>query len=102
MNEPEHHVMQLAATHSSGAEEWYCPACGRRFLMHWPPAYQKLILERGDEHAIHDGSKGGLELSNFHVAEVAEDAPGREVSASPWEEWLGEIDFGEEWNGENE
>ena len=58
MHDSPQHEMILESTHPSGAEEWFCPTCGRRFLMHWPPEYQKIILEPGDEHAMHSGSKG--------------------------------------------
>ena len=58
----EHHEMNLIATHPSGAEEWHCPTCGRRFLMHWPPKYKKLIIESGDEYAIHSGGRGDAQL----------------------------------------
>ncbi len=58
---PSHH-MELAATHPTGEEEWFCPTCGRRFLMHWPPAYKKVILDPGDESAIHSGGKGGVQI----------------------------------------
>jgi hypothetical protein len=58
MEDSQPHEMQLVRTHSSGAEEWYCPTCGRRFLMHWPPTYKKIVLEVGDEYAAHVGGKG--------------------------------------------
>ncbi len=48
MNE-KHHEMTLQETHISGVEEWYCPDCGRRFLVQWPPAYKMIILEQGDK-----------------------------------------------------
>jgi len=60
MHEQEYHEMVLSATHPSGAEEWLCPTCGRRFLMRWPPSYQKIVLEAGDEYALHSGSKGDM------------------------------------------
>jgi len=60
MDLQEHHEMVLAVTHPSGAEEWFCPVCGRRFLLKWPPAYQKIVLEPGDEYAAHSGSKGEM------------------------------------------
>jgi hypothetical protein len=62
MYEQEQHEMQIERSHPSGAEEWYCPTCGRRFLMQWPPAYSKIILQPGDEYAIHTGGKGGLSM----------------------------------------
>src|SRR5262245_43265444 len=64
MDQQEHHAMVLETTHSSGAEEWYCPTCGRRFLMQWPPTYKKIVLEAGDEEALHSGSKGGLRIGH--------------------------------------
>ena len=60
MYEQEYHEMVLSTTHPSGSEEWYCPTCGRRFLLRWPPTYEKIILEPGDEHAAHSGSKGEM------------------------------------------
>jgi hypothetical protein len=63
MADSQPHEMQLVRTHSSGAEEWFCPTCGRRFLMHWPPSYKKIILETGDEYAAHVGGKGGARLA---------------------------------------
>jgi hypothetical protein len=60
MQDDDRHIMQLATRHPSGAEEWNCPTCGRRFLLEWPPEYKKTILEPGDEAAMHSGSKGSL------------------------------------------
>jgi hypothetical protein len=54
--------MRLERTYPSGAEEWFCPACGRRFLLNWSPAYKKIVLEAGDEYAMHSGGKGGLRM----------------------------------------
>lgn len=60
MDHQEHHEMLLATTHPSGAEEWHCPTCGRRFLLKWPPSYKKIVLDPGDEYAAHSGSKGDM------------------------------------------
>jgi hypothetical protein len=54
-----YHEMQLERVYPSGAEEWVCPACGRRFLVQWQPSYSKLVLEAGDEMALHSGCRGG-------------------------------------------
>jgi hypothetical protein len=76
MKQQEHHEMVLETTHSSGAEEWFCPTCGRRFLMQWPPAYKKIILEAGDEEALHSGNKGGLRIGHdITVSEITAAAP---------------------------
>lgn len=73
MLQPEQHQMHLIATHPSGAEEWYCPMCGRRFLLQWPPAYKKIILEPGDEHVVHSGGKGGMEVGAAAVSPQSAD-----------------------------
>lgn len=69
MHELERHEMTRVAVHESGAEEWHCPACGRRLVLSWPPNYRKVVLEAGDEVAQHSGAKGGL---SFVAAEVIE------------------------------
>jgi hypothetical protein len=75
MYEQEHHEMVLETTHASGAEEWFCPTCGRRFLLRWPPTYEKIILEPGDEHAAHSGSKGEmLRLRSLDIV-ASDDSP---------------------------
>lgn len=51
------HAMQFVRTHPSGEDEFYCPACGRRLLLSWPPNYRKVVLEAGDEYATHTGAR---------------------------------------------
>jgi hypothetical protein len=72
MYEQQSHQMHLETTHPSGAEEWVCSVCGRRFLMQWPPAYSRIILEPGDEYATHSGSKS--EMLNLGALELTEGA----------------------------
>src|SRR5262245_35728948 len=116
MNQQEHHEMVLESTHSSGAEEWYCPTCGRRFLMQWPPSYKKIVPESGDEDALHSGSKGGLRLGHDVVVrdsaasaqDLSDDSgpPGNSDSAEPddaplpegllpWANWLKDASLGD-------
>jgi len=74
--------MILTGSGESGAEEWVCPTCGRRMLLRWPPHYEKLILEHGDEAAIHVGGKGGLRVGQVAVAPApVSEAPMSEVAA---------------------
>lgn len=49
------HKMHLATEFPSGAEEWECPACGRRMILSSPPGYQRVLVVTGDEHALHYG-----------------------------------------------
>jgi hypothetical protein len=86
--------MILTGRGESGAEEWVCPTCGRRMLLRWPPHYEKLILEYGDEAAIHVGGKGGLQVGQVAVAPApADEAPLGEVPLG--EVPLGEVPLGE-------
>jgi hypothetical protein len=107
----EQHEMHLVKTHDTGAEEWHCPTCGRRFLLYWPPDYRKEIIEAGDEFAIHTGGKGGLQLSDPHLQDRPapqpefDPTPEPDVELSPelraaLEEVLADIDFGD-WPGDD-
>lgn len=85
------HEMILNGNAESGAEEWVCPSCGRRMLLRWPPHYEKLVLDYGDDSAIHVGGKGGLRVGEAVVAP----APAGEVPSAD-RRWL--RDNGIDWN----
>ena len=72
MIEQQKHEMVLETTHSSGAEEWNCPTCGRRLLISWGPKFTKAVLEAGDEFSMHSGGKGGLSMRSIEVGEPRE------------------------------
>src|SRR5687767_6851054 len=88
----QQHEMQLEKTHPSGAEEWGCPTCGRRFLLSWPPAYEKIVLEAGDEYATHTGGKGGIRMQPPQISEVEEPTLSEELRAE-LEEVLKDLDL---------
>jgi hypothetical protein len=48
--------MTRMRTLERGAEEWWCSQCSRRLLLRWPPAFEKIVLDRGDEWAVHVGA----------------------------------------------
>ena len=94
----QQHAMLLDKTHPSGAEEWYCPTCGRRFVMQWPPKYRRIILNSGDEDAAHSGSKGDLKLGASQITdgtqvEIAED----DLRLDRWQSWLESEDTKKWW-----
>lgn len=105
MNEQQQHAMVLQKTHSSGAEEWYCPICGRRMTITWQP-WKKIILEPGDIYAVHSGSKGGIHVGSLEVNEQNnEDCPPSAMEPiiedpylAPWQQWLDEVDYDDLWN----
>lgn len=49
MDTLENHSVVVAKRYENGAEEWYCPTCGRRFMIQWPPQDKRIILEAGNE-----------------------------------------------------
>lgn len=108
--QPQQHEMVLQMTHESGAEEWYCPTCGRRILMFWPPEYKKIILEVGDEYAIHSGGKGleadPLQLDPYSTAaaaaapdvpEAGSAAPADDPYLNLWSDWMEKVNFAQFW-----
>ncbi|HKZ82545.1 MAG TPA: hypothetical protein VJ793_02685 [Anaerolineae bacterium] len=95
MHESRYHEMRFEQTHSSGADEWVCPTCGRRLLMYWPPAYRRVVLDAGDEQAIHSGGKGELQMRPPQVS-AADEPPLSEEMRDALEEALKDADFGDE------
>ncbi|MEV4616495.1 hypothetical protein AB0K43_28440 [Kitasatospora sp. NPDC049258] len=47
--------MRLTGRLASGADEWSCPTCGRRISLKQPPEPDLVVLEAGDETAVHVG-----------------------------------------------
>ena len=99
---PEKHKMLLKETNSSGVEEWYCPTCGRRFLLQWPPDYKKIILEPGDEYASNSGGKGDLQMGGLQVVPAEDDTGMEDPRLAPWLEWLESVDFDSLWDRGNQ
>lgn len=103
MQEQEHHAMVIAETYPSGAEEWYCPICGYRFLMQWPPQYKKIIIHAGDPNAIHTGSgnSGQMDSSNeqAHLESLEENEKNyaslmEDVWLEPWLDFVAALNVG--------
>jgi hypothetical protein len=59
---PTPHEMTRTRTLERGVEEWSCTQCGRRLRLRRPPAFEKIVLDPGDEQAAHVGGAGGLEV----------------------------------------
>lgn len=103
MEQPHTHVMELVRTYASGAEEWHCPECGRHFLMQWPPHYKRIMLEAGDEMAMHSASKGGLQM-RATLSDPVEPPQSTEPDAGVvseedldiWLDHLNKLDFGDD------
>ncbi|MFO7684303.1 MAG: hypothetical protein R6X34_30095 [Chloroflexota bacterium] len=90
--EHQDHQMELTKTFPTGAEEWHCLDCERRFVMQWTP-YKKVVLDSGDEQAIHVGSKNGLHMQNSVPDEDTDDMSDELRDAL--NDFLSDIDFGD-------
>jgi len=92
-----HHEMVLEQTHTSGIEEWYCPSCGRRFLVQWPPAYKMIILEPGEKDTRHNVSKvnspaGVRRATKLEAADLID-----EFRLIPFLKWMEKVNFDSRW-----
>lgn len=84
MSDHNHEIL-VVNLHPSGVEEWLCPTCGRRFIVQWTPEYQCIVLNPGEESAIHNMSRGALVTATPH-----ETSPAR---LAPWMDWLRTINL---------
>ncbi len=64
------HQMARTGTPEPGVDEWACTRCARRLLLRRPPAYDKVVLDPGDESAAHVGGAGGLRLAGVSASQV--------------------------------
>jgi len=90
------HEMTRTRTLERGVEEWSCTRCSRRLRLRRPPAFEKIVLDPGDEWAAHVGGTGGVEagtvaaspagqlglLCGDHLVTTANSWRGRRASAS--------------------
>jgi hypothetical protein len=106
------HEMQFKGIHTSGAQEWRCPTCGRRLLMQWPPSFEKQVLEPGDTNAFHTGGKVGSAshpvsmdarsesvLSTLPQADTSDiAAPASPDTLRPWLKWARDAGIDDVWD----
>ncbi|MCG5211949.1 hypothetical protein [Streptosporangium sp. KLBMP 9127] len=74
------HEMVHVSTGEDGAEEWACPACGRRLLLRWPPRYERVVLDPGDESVPHAGARGDVGIAAMEVSQF----PGPSQAEREW------------------
>src|SRR5262245_50729821 len=96
MNE-KYHEMILEKIHISGVEEWYCPICGRRFLVQWPPAYKVIVLSAGDKDIRQNVSKNNSWIGSRPVTQLETTGLTDEFRLLPWIKWMEKVDFDSQW-----
>ena len=96
MNE-SHHEMTLERTEPSGLEEWYCPTCGRRFLLQRALEYKMIVLERGNEDVQHSAGNLNIRMDQFSTTRTNDTLHIDEFRLIPWQKWMEKVDFGSMW-----
>jgi hypothetical protein len=98
MNE-QLHEMVLEKTHPSGAEEWFCPICGRRMTITWHP-WRRVVLQPGNIYVAHTGSKTSLPTgpfpgmqNNVGDASSTKDPSTEDPYLVPWQRWASKVDL---------
>jgi hypothetical protein len=106
VNQPQH-MMVLERTHHPGADEWYCPTCGRRLIILAGPSFKKTILQVGDEFAIHSGGKVPVQINALqnssadHMRSTEEHGLSIEdLYLAPWITWMEQVNFDRLWDDE--
>ena len=92
MNDQQKHEMVLKTTHPSGAEEWNCPTCGRRFVAQWAPKFRRVILEHGDETTIHTGQGINFQ-AQISVNSSDDHVPDHTELNDVWKQLLDKLDI---------
>ena len=97
------HTMKIIDK-QEGAEEWFCPICGRHLLVSWTPRFKRIVLVEGDSSVPHSGLKGNvLTLNREDVATEESLSPerlGEQIEAArlqPWLEWMEKSGFEDLW-----
>ncbi|MBI5564194.1 MAG: hypothetical protein HY870_04825 [Chloroflexi bacterium] len=98
MSDSHPHQMRLRTTYPSGAEEWDCPTCGRRFIMQWSPRHKRIVLEAGDAHVAHAGGKGGLMMGTVQIQPSEQSLlPEDDLRLDLWQTWFNSDDAAQWW-----
>ena len=84
---PRRHEMVHKGTDTSGAEEWLCRECGRHFVIRWRPDLERLVLDPGDESAVHYGRKGEAGITHIRATQVPSE-PSTLSEDDAWRRWL--------------
>lgn len=71
MNMDMPHQMELREVYADGSQDWHCPVCGRRFILHWPPNYHREVLNEGDLEAVHTAGTGGMQMGSAELESEA-------------------------------
>ena len=89
MRSEQSHDMQLETIHPSGAEEWACPKCSRRFVAQWFPIFRRVILEPGEVTIAHKNTGTNLQMQ---ISNEDKSSDGTELG-DVWRKLIDKLDF---------
>ncbi|MFJ2866145.1 hypothetical protein [Kitasatospora sp. NPDC087314] len=100
------HEMKFVARLASGADEWSCPACGRRVTLRRLPEPELTVLDPGDESAVHvgviepDAERAAAAVEKYGLGPIQEipRPPSPPAPDDADRRWLAEI--GIDWDGD--
>lgn len=91
----EMHELYLSQVYPSGAEEWYCPTCGRRLIVEWREGFEStVIINYGNKDAVHTGTRHKDPPNTVEsepstpTVEPAPPTPADIPELIPFQEWL--------------
>jgi hypothetical protein len=62
MNQHFRHQMKINSIYETGAQEWLCLDCSRRILVSWTPGFKCIVLDPGEDGAVHTGEWAGSKI----------------------------------------
>ncbi|KJS55744.1 hypothetical protein [Streptomyces rubellomurinus] len=99
------HEMKFVARLVSGVDEWSCPTCGRRVTLRRLPEPELIVLDPGDESAVHVGviepdSRAAAAAERYGLGPVQNipRPPSPPAPDAADRRWLAEI--GIDWDGD--
>jgi hypothetical protein len=108
MDNRQRHEMILEKNHSSGAQKWYCPTCGRSLLVTWAPRFMTVIHKTGNKSALHtlgnyqQSGPGQLRSVDDNAWQKELEMLLDEARLAPWIAWMEAVGFDNLWNNEVE
>ncbi len=92
MHQEADHEMIFGGIAANGNEEWQCSICNRHIQVRFHPIFKQTVIERGDEIALHFGSRSmpGVQfrLSSMQATNDPFPPDATDERLSVWREWL--------------
>ena len=61
MNQEQHDLVLMSS--DNNVDTYECPVCHRTIIVQQYPKFRKIVVEKGNEYAIHTATKGDISFS---------------------------------------